>query len=512
MATTKIQAALATAVCLAAISCSGGSDVCEPGIVRECPCVGGSSAVQVCDDDGSGWLACDCGSADGGTDGDGDVDADADGDADADTDVDADADTDADADADADGDVDADADADADADIDVDVDVDADADADADTDADADVDADTDGDVDGDIDADADADGDGVDEGCEPAATPDTTATVSTSGSFYMTEYPRVFVAGGSVYTAGPFDGWDRWYRWSGTDWAAEDVPWPADLADPFVEEIVSLPDGNVLLLVSRGMERSLVTFDGTSFADLVSLPEDWAWDVRAVTRTPDGLYHVLIHTWGEPWSMRSGDPDGFGPLSPVLLPTDLDPGELSFTAMTTGRLAVAYIGPYVGEHTPLMLISLPPDGGDWTEAVDLTPGWRVGIANPIAFGVRGGGLLVGVTGVSMSYTFPYEFLSEDGVTFDEGAYMTDDLDHRLVSFDASCLATPVAIVTAGYGAGPELWSRAAGGGWSPLYGPPAWPNGAGSAIVLPDGRSFFTCRQNDEDVTTHSVTMVGTL
>ena len=40
------------------------SSVCEPGATQLCFCAGGAEGAQVCEEDGSGWGICDCGSGD----------------------------------------------------------------------------------------------------------------------------------------------------------------------------------------------------------------------------------------------------------------------------------------------------------------------------------------------------------------------------------------------------------------------------------------------------------------
>ena len=38
--------------------------VCDPGATQQCFCAGGDEGAQICEEDGSGWGACDCGSGD----------------------------------------------------------------------------------------------------------------------------------------------------------------------------------------------------------------------------------------------------------------------------------------------------------------------------------------------------------------------------------------------------------------------------------------------------------------
>jgi len=53
---------------LALGGCHGDDDdesmVCEPGATQLCYCAGGAEGAQVCEEDGSGWGICDCGSGD----------------------------------------------------------------------------------------------------------------------------------------------------------------------------------------------------------------------------------------------------------------------------------------------------------------------------------------------------------------------------------------------------------------------------------------------------------------
>ncbi len=51
--------------------CPSGDDdddtsgsICDPGVTQQCLCPGGDEGVQVCEDDGSAWGTCDCGSGD----------------------------------------------------------------------------------------------------------------------------------------------------------------------------------------------------------------------------------------------------------------------------------------------------------------------------------------------------------------------------------------------------------------------------------------------------------------
>lgn len=43
-----------------------GSRVCVPGATQECACPGGAKGAQACNDDGSGFAACDCAGGSGG--------------------------------------------------------------------------------------------------------------------------------------------------------------------------------------------------------------------------------------------------------------------------------------------------------------------------------------------------------------------------------------------------------------------------------------------------------------
>jgi cysteine-rich repeat protein len=46
----------------------GKNRICDPGIVQECPCLGGTQGVQSCSDDGTRWGECECGIPDTATD------------------------------------------------------------------------------------------------------------------------------------------------------------------------------------------------------------------------------------------------------------------------------------------------------------------------------------------------------------------------------------------------------------------------------------------------------------
>jgi len=53
-----IRALFAIAVVAGSVGCK--EKMCTPGEVQVCPCAGGGSGTQVCEDDASGWGACGC--------------------------------------------------------------------------------------------------------------------------------------------------------------------------------------------------------------------------------------------------------------------------------------------------------------------------------------------------------------------------------------------------------------------------------------------------------------------
>lgn len=469
---------------------AGAQRICDPGATQRCVCADGMG-VQSCADDGERWDACTCGPS---IDGGGDLDGAPRDDSDAST-MDGGA---------SDGDSSASA-------------------PDGGTTDDASTldgaGAGGDGGASGDAGATDDAGGSLGDASIPPGScaaprAPDHETRLTTTRSFYFTSFPRVFVAGGTVFAIGPYDGWRRWYRWSGTDWVPEDVPWPAGVTVASVDRVVRLDDGTVALLVATDPMgscwpspciASILRFDGTRFDAPVALDPEWAIWQKGFARTTDGRWHVLVRDTDEPWTLRSGDASGFGIATPVPVPDRLrgDSGEVAMVAVGD-RLVVAYVDAHLFRvHRAL--------GEDWSAPVDLTPEWAVGVAGLLLVPARDGGVMVGVTGTSTSYRFPYMLRSPDGIAFDVGEYLHDDLGHGLLDLDASCLDSPVALLHGGYGTGPQLFHRDGAEDWRLVEGAAGWPNGGGSVAVLPDGRVFWAYQQNDEAVTEFSVTMRAT-
>jgi hypothetical protein len=288
----------------------------------------------------------------------------------------------------------------------------------------------------------------------------------------------------GVAFAVAPFDWtWNNWYRWKQVGWSLESVPWPSGVNKPWVTAVQELATGDLLLRFQttngNSYPQHLTVFDGTSLSTPVTLPSAWTPNVKAMTRTPDGVFHLLTQNApGDPvWSLRSGGANGFGPASPVPIPSS---ASVAFVSLTDGRLELFFT------ETGHLKVIHAIGGGPWSSALDLTPTWAVGAASPRAFAARAGGVVVGVTGVSNNYTFPYVWRSADGVVFDGGEYADAGLKEGVRYVSAHCYERPIVVTSQG-----KMKTRASDGSWNVIASSTNLMWG-GRASVLSDGRTVW--------------------
>ena len=354
---------------------------------------------------------------------------------------------------------------------------------------------------DGDV---TDAAPDPVDGGpsCATARGPSVATTVGGSSTFYWSEWPVTALTRTGAVVVGPFgtgaDTWRSWYRWNGSGWTFEPMPWPSDVVVPVVSDAHSLVDRRVIFLYQSGSATRIGTWDGTVWDD-ITLPSEWAAEAALVRRAPDGTYYVLCGR-AAAYTLRSGD--GVSWSLPVAAPF---PASARFEIMLDGRPVFAYATTYDA------YVSTGAADGTWTTQ-NLTSGWASDIeVRSLALApARDGGLVAAVTAHYSTWFFPYFFRSADGVTWGAGERMSSNPNDQVRGLDADCLDRPIAVLHAGYRTGPRIARRVATDNWPTIAGPPGWPNGSASAVVSPGGGTFWAYDQSNEAVTSFSVTMSG--
>lgn len=299
---------------------------------------------------------------------------------------------------------------------------------------------------------------------------------------------PLTFVAGGSVYaiqTVFP----RTWQRWTGTAWSSESVP--SALAGPQLVGSATTINDTTLFMVQSGFDRSLVRFDGAAAStitlppelqDVVAFTESLSGDVFAITRDRTG---ASLHVY------RAGAWDA--PVAAPPVRGDVD--DTAIAALADGSLVLAWTS---GQE---LNVSRRPSGGAWSTPQRVNPSWRVDAHGPRLHAPASGGLVLGATGYSATYTVPTVFLSSDGVTFSAGeeiGSLTAGGPIRSV-YASDCFEAPMVSTATG------AWSRQATDDWRQIGStsrPSSVPVGSGHAVALGDHAFWIWGEGRAPDVT----------
>ena len=291
--------------------------------------------------------------------------------------------------------------------------------------------------------------GGGAGLACTAPVVPSQTTTLT--GQYNMNDV-EVFSAGGRVFARHSKLPLTLWWRWTGTGWNEETIPWHAAIpTGAYIRSVHRALDGGVVI-VTQG---HLVTFDGMTMRDPVALPA--VSDVHSYARGTDGRYHVF-HAKHESVSKSDGTWD---PPAPIPIPTIDSTPSSSATVMADGRVVVVYHDVFFDDDdlVHLYAISRAP-GQTWGAPQDLTPNWAVRANRPIVYAPPNGGLVVAANGNGVGAVV---WRSTDGVAFGTYHQLGLIFPHAI---DGPCL--DALAITAGYQTRYDVFGYG-NGAWSTL-------------------------------------------